>query len=89
MSFKRISCGQAKELFDNPALNVADIRDPNSYSQGHIKGAARVDNDNLQEFMQGAPKDDFGRQKPVIKDSFLRRRAPQGRGVFTGSEDSQ
>ncbi len=57
MSFKRISCGQAKELFNNPALKVADIRDPNSYSQGHIKGAARVDNDNLQEFMQNAPKD--------------------------------
>ncbi|HBS43041.1 MAG TPA: thiosulfate sulfurtransferase GlpE [Oceanospirillales bacterium] len=57
MSFQRISCAKAKDLFDNPALKVADIRDPSSYAQGHVRGAVRVDNDNVQDFMQSAPKD--------------------------------
>ena len=57
MAFQRISCEQARALFDNPALKVADIRDFNSYSRSHITGAVLVDNSNVQAFMQSAPKD--------------------------------
>ena len=57
MNFKRIRTGEAKALLDQGNLNIADIRDELSYEAGHIRGAVRVDNSNLQQFMQGCDKD--------------------------------
>ncbi len=57
MNFKRIRTGEAKALLDQGNLNIADIRDELSYEAGHIRGAVRVDNSNLQQFMQSCDKD--------------------------------
>lgn len=55
--FKRISPAEAKALLEQGSASIADIRDPMSFNNGHITNAVRVDNDNLQEFMATAAKD--------------------------------
>jgi thiosulfate sulfurtransferase len=57
MAYERITIADAKPLFDNESLRVADIRDAMSYESSHIKGAINLSNDNLPEFMQLTPKD--------------------------------
>ena len=57
MSYNRIKIADAKTLMDNPALRVADIRDPMSYQSGHIRGAINIDNDNVGQFINDTPKD--------------------------------
>lgn len=56
MSFQRIKAGDAKALMEQGKLSIADIRDAMSFQSAHIKGAQRVDNDNLSEFMAATPK---------------------------------
>ncbi|MEH6491516.1 thiosulfate sulfurtransferase GlpE [Halopseudomonas sp.] len=53
--FQRIDPIQASELLQDGA-QLADIRDPQSYQQGHIPGAVRLDNDNLAQFVAAADK---------------------------------
>ncbi|MCW8886681.1 MAG: thiosulfate sulfurtransferase GlpE [Motiliproteus sp.] len=54
-SFKRIAADQAKALIEDGAA-LADIRDPDSFSRGHIKGAQHLANTNIQDFLeQGDP----------------------------------
>ena len=59
--FKRISPAEAKALLEQGNASVADIRDPMSFNMGRIRNAVRVDNSNLQTFMETAAKD-----KPLI-----------------------
>ena len=59
--FERISIAEAARLIDEEAAIVADIRDPATFSQGHIKGAVRLDNLNLAEFLATADK-----SKPLV-----------------------
>ncbi len=40
---------------DEPLL-VADIRDPQSYAQGHIPGSVHLSNANLADFIAHTPK---------------------------------
>ncbi len=40
---------------------VADIRDPNSFAQGHVPGAINLNNENIQAFV-----DDNEFTKPVV-----------------------
>lgn len=49
--FKRISISQAKELIAKGAA-VADIRDEQSFSNGHMAGAFHLTNGTLNRFMQ-------------------------------------
>ncbi len=49
--FQRIAPQAARTLIDNGAT-LADIRDPESYGRGHIRGALHLTSDNLQEFLE-------------------------------------
>ncbi|WP_440055375.1 thiosulfate sulfurtransferase GlpE [Pseudoalteromonas sp. T1lg65] len=51
MSFKHISVTQTKALIDEGKAVIADIRDANSFSQGHIPGAEPLSNENIAQFM--------------------------------------
>ncbi|WP_293264216.1 thiosulfate sulfurtransferase GlpE [Neptunomonas sp.] len=48
-----INSEQAIEWLQQGAV-VADIRDTQSFNQGHIPGAFNLSNDNLHEFMMAA-----------------------------------
>ncbi|TMP29613.1 thiosulfate sulfurtransferase GlpE [Pseudoalteromonas rubra] len=52
MSFKHISVAQTKDMLAKSDLVIADIRDANSFAQGHIPGAEHLSNDNLGHFLQ-------------------------------------
>jgi len=58
--FQRIDPAQASQLLSDGA-QLADIRDPQSYQQGHIPGATRLDNDNLAQYVAAADK-----QTPLV-----------------------
>lgn len=49
--FQRISVAQAKQLIAEQAV-VADIRDEQSFAQGHISGAFHLTNTSLGQFMR-------------------------------------
>lgn len=55
-TYRCIGAAEAAELMDAGAT-VADIRDADSYSQGHMTGAFNLNNDNLHTFMQQADLD--------------------------------
>lgn len=57
MTTSTINGQQACELLKAGKLKVVDIRDPQSYEAGRIKSAERLDNSNLQEFINNNPKD--------------------------------
>jgi len=59
-SFIPINSDEALKLIEAGAL-IADIRDPGSFEQGHIKGALPLNNENLQQFI-----DDTEFDKPII-----------------------
>ena len=54
--FKRIPPEQAQALREKGAV-VVDIRDPQAYASGHINGALRLDNQNIQDFIRAADLD--------------------------------
>lgn len=57
----RISVTQAASLIDEEEVTVVDIRDVNSFNQGHIKSAVRLDNTNITSFLEQADK-----SKPIL-----------------------
>ena len=59
--FEEIDVEQAKKMIASEEVVVVDIRDPQSYEEGHIPQAFRLDQANIQEFMQQTDK-----SKPVI-----------------------
>ena len=54
MGFERIDVARARELIAREKARVVDIRDPASYSAGHIAGAEHIDDGNVEEFIQKA-----------------------------------
>ncbi|WP_305856599.1 thiosulfate sulfurtransferase GlpE [Balneatrix alpica] len=56
MSYQCIEPAQAKTMLEQP-LQIADIRDPASYAQGHLPGAVHLSNQNLEQFLQEADPD--------------------------------
>ena len=58
--FQRISPQQAQTLRERQAVLV-DIRDPQSFAQGHICGALHLDNHSLADFIAQA---DF--EQPLV-----------------------
>ncbi len=57
----QISCQEARDMMDKQQTTVIDIRDQDSYEQGHISGAKAINDGNIQEFIKEADK-----KKPVI-----------------------
>ncbi len=51
MNFERIDATTALELIENEDALVVDIRDPGSYAAGHIRGARRLDNATVADFI--------------------------------------
>lgn len=58
---KQISVSQAQQLIEDQNALIVDIRDQTSFASGHIEGAVRVDNSNIQSFVEQADK-----TKPLI-----------------------
>jgi thiosulfate sulfurtransferase len=53
---QQINVQQALELIESGKVNVVDIRDPASFSAGHIENSTRIDNENIQAFVDSADK---------------------------------
>ena len=54
-NYKRISIEEAQELMSDETT-IIDVRDPESYSIGHIENAGHVSNENILQFIDGANK---------------------------------
>lgn len=54
MNFKRISVAEFKQLLEEGEVQVIDIRDEQSYQQGHIPNSRHIHNANAQEFIAEA-----------------------------------
>lgn len=61
MNFKTIDSQEAKALIADENAIVIDIRDAESYEDGHIENAIRVDESNAQNFINNANK-----ERPLI-----------------------
>jgi thiosulfate sulfurtransferase len=61
VNFKRISVTEAKAMLaaqpEQEPVQVVDIRDEESYAQGHLPAAVHLHNANMQEFIQSADLD--------------------------------
>lgn len=55
-AFQRIRAADAKAMMEQSAPQIIDIRDAMSFDAGRITGAVRVDNQNLNDFMNSADK---------------------------------
>lgn len=55
-SFKHIDIAGTKALQEKGA-KIFDIRDPQSFSNGHIDGAVHLSNDNIQQLITETPTD--------------------------------
>lgn len=55
-SFKHIDIAGTKALQEQGA-KIFDIRDPQSFDNGHIQGAVHLSNDNLQQLVTETPVD--------------------------------
>jgi thiosulfate sulfurtransferase len=60
-NFQQISVESAKNLLQEQPTIIVDIRDAESFANGHIENALHLTNDNLQDFILNADFD-----KPVI-----------------------
>lgn len=54
--FKRISPEQAQSLRSEGGV-IVDIRDPNSFANGHVTGSTHLDNQSLHDFIAAADLD--------------------------------
>ncbi len=52
--FQRISPQQLKEKIDNGPITIVDVRDANSYFDGHISNASLLDNNNVAHLIANA-----------------------------------
>lgn len=55
-TFKHIDIAGTKALQEQGAV-ILDIRDPVSFSNGHIEGAVHLTNDNVQQVAADTPTD--------------------------------
>ena len=61
MPYKRISAVEAQALMGEGDVTLLDIRDPDSYSAGHIASAIHVSDRNIETVLTAADK-----SKPVV-----------------------
>ena len=59
--FKEIAAQKVQEMQEEDAVNVVDIRDPGSYSAGHIPNAVSLNDSNVKEYIETADK-----EKPLV-----------------------
>ncbi|MCV6613858.1 MAG: thiosulfate sulfurtransferase GlpE [Cellvibrionaceae bacterium] len=57
MKIERISCQVAAEKISEKICQVVDIRDPQSFAQGHIPGSQHLSDRNLDQFLHSADPD--------------------------------
>jgi len=57
MNFKRISPDDYRQLAASQSTTLLDIRDPQSFAQGHIDEAIHIETINLDLFVAEQPKD--------------------------------
>ncbi len=55
--FKHLSVNQLVQMTEAKPVQIVDIRDGNSFSNGHIDGAFNLNNDNLAQFISQADMD--------------------------------
>lgn len=56
MRFKIIQAVQARDLLEANRATLVDIRDPQSFAAGHIRGALHLDNDKVKQFISEQDK---------------------------------
>ncbi len=59
--FQEIDIHKVNEMLEQKNVNIVDIRDPASYSSGHIPTAVSVSDGNVQECTKNTDKD-----KPLV-----------------------
>lgn len=59
--FKELDPHKAQEMVEEGSVNVIDIRDPGSYSAGHIPSAVSLNDTNVKGYIESADK-----EKPLI-----------------------
>ena len=59
--FKEIAPQKVQEMQEEDSVNVVDIRDPGSYSAGHIPNAVSLNDSNVKEYIETADK-----EKPLV-----------------------
>ncbi len=57
MSSKCISIDEAKALIDAKEVTLVDVRDPQSFSENHIQNSINVQDQNIEDFLSNAKKD--------------------------------
>ena len=58
---QEIDIQKVKEMSENQSANIVDIRDPASFSSGHIPTAIPVSDENIKEFTETTNK-----EKPLV-----------------------
>jgi len=61
MNFKRIDPQAYKQLLATNEITLLDIRDPQSFAQGHIDNAIHIEEINIETFIEEQPK-----EKPLV-----------------------
>ena len=56
-AFKHLAISQLHQSLNEKQYTIVDIRDQNSFLQGHIPGAIHLTNDNLADFIRDADMD--------------------------------
>lgn len=56
MTYQCISVDQANQLIHEGEVSILDIRDPQSFMQGHIKNSLHVSNSNVEEIIRTLDK---------------------------------
>ena len=59
--FKEIAAQKVQEMQEEDAVNVVDIRDPGSFSAGHIPNAVSLNDGNVKEYIEKTDK-----EKPLV-----------------------
>lgn len=54
-AFKHINISDAADRLNE--FSIVDIRDPQSFSSGHMPEALNLNNDNFVQFLESTPKD--------------------------------
>jgi len=60
-TFTRISVNKAHALMQSGVVTIVDVRDANSFAQGHIADAQIVNDENIEGFLLGT-----NREVPLI-----------------------
>lgn len=75
--WRRIDASEAKLLLQRGELSIFDMRDPISFSQGHIDGARHLSNADLEEAIMKTP-----REKPILLYCYHGNASQTGAQMF-------